>query len=154
MIKFAFPLSHPPSFHFSCRNSPHVCPVKSFQLLHLCRAQPRAQEMPECMVNPAIWRHLCLSALFEAVGWVMQPCTMRHEPSSTWQRWGISWVLPLPSIPGWLKSAWLILHPSRVELGSLWPSEGSQHLLLVPASVSLAHGFWRESTRLLSHEGR
>lgn len=127
-ILFLFPVAILP---LSTLSSPSSC--------YSCAEHSLGLKWCQSSVTPAIWRHPRLSAPLEAVGWVMQPCTMRHEPSSTWRRWGISWLLPLPSIPGWLKSAWLILHPSWAELGSLWPSEGSQHLLPVPAGLPLSH---------------
>lgn len=125
-------------FFFSCCNSPHIHPVKSFQLLSLHRAQPRLRCCQSWMANPAVQGCPFLSAPLEAAQWVMQPRSMRHESGSAWWRWGFSWALPLPTIPGWPRPDQLALHPAWAEPDSPWPAEGSWRLLPTPAGLLLS----------------
>lgn len=120
MIKFGFPLPHPPSFYFVllqfpppplCQVLPAVIPMQNTAW---------TQVLPESwMANPAAGAHPCLFSHLAASWWVMQPCTRKYELGSAWWTWGTSWTLPLPSTPGWLRLVQLDLHAVWTALG--WP---------------------------------
>lgn len=123
MIKFDFPLPHPPSFSLVLLQFPPRLPCQVLPAVTPRQSTAQAQVLPESwMVNPAVWGRPCFSAPLEAALWAVQP-------SSAGQRWGISWALPLPSTPGWLRPSQLALRPAWAEPDCPWLATGSRCLL-------------------------
>lgn len=139
-IFFPFPVAILP---LSTLSSPSSC--------YSCAEHSLGLKWCQSSVTPAIWRHPCLSEPLEAVGWVMQPHTMSPALLEGGGGFPGCYLSP-PSLGGWsLPGSFFILH------GLSWAAFGhlrGASIFSQSASVSRAHGFWRESTRLLSHEGR